>query len=177
MVTIYFPWIIKNRTLFACYRPTFTFNLCYNEAEPSLLFILEGGTVLTSIFLSSSIGNWILCLFTLLVTDGPLTCCMWTSSKKTICVDVRYGSGSFLYQYSSCLISTSSLSEIMNNMEKMKWVELLSLFTCLSLILNLFFLLWKYVEHDQPLLYLSIHCLFPLTLILCTLLYFLNFLF
>ena len=35
--------IFENRTSFACYRPILTFNLCYTEAEPSLLFILEGG--------------------------------------------------------------------------------------------------------------------------------------
>ena len=43
MVTISPPWIIKNRTSFACYHPIFTFYLGYTEEEPSLLFILEGG--------------------------------------------------------------------------------------------------------------------------------------
>ena len=37
------PWIVKNRTLFACYRPVLNFDLGYTKAEPSLLFILEGG--------------------------------------------------------------------------------------------------------------------------------------
>ena len=41
--------------------------------------------------------------------------------------------------------------------------------------LHLLFLLRNSVEHDQPLLHLSIPCLFPLTLILCSLLYFLIF--
>ena len=113
------PWIIKNRTSFACYRPILTFNLCYTKAEPSFLFILEGGlfrlivcpilTILTSTFPSSSLGNRMLCSFTLLVTGGPLTCWMWTSSKKTSWVDVRDGSFSLSYQDGSCLISTSSL--------------------------------------------------------------------
>ena len=29
--------------MFACYRPIFTFGIGYTDAEPSLLFILEGG--------------------------------------------------------------------------------------------------------------------------------------
>ena len=53
--------------------------------------------------------------------------------------------------------------------------QMLSVFTSFCLILHLIFLLRKSVEHDQPLLHLSIPCLFLLTLILRTLLYFLNF--
>ena len=59
-------------------------------------------------------------------------------------------------------------------MEKVKWVKLLSLFTSLHLILHLLFLLKKSVEYDQPLLHLSIPCLFPFTLILRSLLFFIN---
>ena len=44
----------------------------------------------------------------------------------------------------------------------------------ISFFFHLLFLLWKSVDHNQPLLHLSIPCLFPLTLILCSLLYFLN---
>ena len=114
-----FPWIIKNMILFACYRPIFTFNLGYTQAEPSLLFILEGGlfrlivrVIFTGFninFPSSYLGNRMLCSFNLLVTGGPLTCWMWTSSKKTSWVDVRDGSFSLSYQDGSCLTFTSSL--------------------------------------------------------------------
>ena len=113
--------------------------------------------------------------FNLLVVGGPLTCSMWTSPKKTIWVDVREGSCSLSYQYVTCLISPSSLLELTKNTEKVKQVELLSFFTSLHLILHLLFSLWKSVQHDPPLLHLSIPCLFPLTLILCSLLYFLIF--
>ena len=37
-----YPWIIKKRTPFACYRTILTFDLGYTKAEPSLLFILSG---------------------------------------------------------------------------------------------------------------------------------------
>ena len=37
------PSIIKNRTSFACYRTIINLGLGYTKAEPSLLFILEGG--------------------------------------------------------------------------------------------------------------------------------------
>ena len=114
-----FPWIIKRRTLFACYRPIFTLDIGYTKAEPSLLFILEGGlfrlivrVIFTGFninFPSSYLGNRILCSFNFLVTGGPLTFWMWTSSKKTSWVDVRDGSFSLSYQDGSCLISTSSL--------------------------------------------------------------------
>ena len=60
-------------------------------------------------------------------------------------------------------------------MEKLKLVKLWYLFTSLYLILHLLFILWNYVEHDQLLLHLLIPCLFPLSLIICTLLYYLNF--
>ena len=53
--------------------------------------------------------------------------------------------------------------------------QFFSLFISLHLILHLLFLLWKSVEHDQPLLHMPIPCLFPISLILRTLLYFLNF--
>ena len=33
----------QNRKLSACYSPIFTFDLGYTKAEPSVLFILEGG--------------------------------------------------------------------------------------------------------------------------------------
>ena len=38
-----FTCIIENRTSFSCYRPILTFNLGCTKAEPTLLFILEGG--------------------------------------------------------------------------------------------------------------------------------------
>ena len=60
-------------------------------------------------------------------------------------------------------------------MEKVKLVKLLYLFTSLHLILHLLFILCNSVENDQPLLHLSIHFLFPLTIILRSLLYFLIF--
>ena len=59
-------------------------------------------------------------------------------------------------------------------MEKVKLVKMLSLFTSLRLISRLFFILWKSIEHDQPLLHLSISFLFPISLVIFTLLYFLN---
>ena len=37
---------------------------------------------------------------------------------------------------------------------------------------HLLFLIWKTLEHDKPFLQLSIPCLFPLILILCSFLYF-----
>ena len=133
--------------------------------------------VLTSIFPSSSLGNRMLCSFNLFATGGPLTCWMWTSSKKTIWVDFRDGSCSLSYQDDSCLISTSSLFKITNNMEKVKRFKLLSLFTSLHLILHLLFSLWKSVENDKPLLQFSIHFLFLLYLIICNLLYSLIFIY
>ena len=113
------PWIIKNRTLFTCYHPIFTFDIGYTKSEYSLLFILEGGifrlivrvifTSLTSMLPSLSIGNCMLCSLNLLTLGGPLTCWMWKSSKKTSWVDFRDGSCSFMYQDGLCLISTSYL--------------------------------------------------------------------
>ena len=51
----------------------------------------------------------------------------------------------------------------------------LSLFAYFCLILYLIFLLWESVENDQPLLCLLVPFLFLISLILCTLLYFLIF--
>ena len=48
-------------------------------------------------------------------------------------------------------------------------------FISYNLILHLLFSLWKSVDHDQPLLNLSVTLLLPLTLNLCYLLYFLLF--
>ena len=113
------PWIIKNRTLFACYHTIFTVDIGYTESESSLLFILEVGifqlivrvifTALTSMLPSLSLGNCMLCSLNMITLGGPLTCWMWKSSKKTSWVDFRDGSCSFLYQDGSCLISTSYL--------------------------------------------------------------------
>ena len=61
-----------------------------------------------------------------------------------------------------------------NNMEKVKWVELLSLFQYYHffafLVVYLPCIIWKSVGHNQPLLRLAPSCFFPLTLILRTLL-------
>ena len=114
-----FPWIIKNRTPFACYRTIPTFDIGYTKEEPSLMFILEGGlfwlvfcvifTVFTINFPFFVSWNRMLSLFTLLVTGGTLTWLMWTWLKKNRWVDVRDVSYSLSYQDGSFLISTWSL--------------------------------------------------------------------
>ena len=83
----------------------------------------------------------ILCLLNLLVIGVPLTCWMWNSSKKTGWVDFRYGSCSLSYQGYLYLISTSYLLWIMNHIEMVKWVDLLSVFKSLYYIFHLVFIL------------------------------------
>ena len=70
---------------------------------------------LTSIFPSSYLGNRMFYSFTLLVTGGPLTCWMWTSSKKAIWVDVRDGSSSLSYQDGSWFMPYFHLLTFVNN--------------------------------------------------------------
>ena len=95
--------------------------------------------VLISILTSSSLGKCMLCSFNLILTGGTLTCWIWTSLKKTSWVDFRDRSCSLSYQDDSCLIILSSVLLITNNMEKVKWVNLLSLFMSLHLISHLLF--------------------------------------
>ena len=116
-----------------------------------------------------------LCSFKLLVIGGPPTCCMWTSSNKIGWVVIRDESCSFSYQDGSCLISTSSL--FLNNKQygKGEMSQVVVYAYVFAFNFYLLFILWKYVEHDKPLLHLWIPCLFPLSLILCTLFHFLNF--
>ena len=93
------PWIINNRTSFACYRPIFTFDLgCTKQNLPSCSYLkvdffgwlfVSYLPVLISIIPSSYIGNRMFFSSTLLVTGGPLTCWMWISLKKTSWVDFR----------------------------------------------------------------------------------------
>ena len=150
-----FPWIIKTGhwlhvivpfllSILATPRQSLPYCSYLKVAFFGWLFV-SYLPVLTSIFPSSFLGNRMLCLFTLLVTVGPLTCWMWTSPKKTIWLDVRDGSCSLSYQDGSCPIYTSSLFGITNNTDKVKWVKLLSLFSSLFLIFHLLFLFWKYV--------------------------------
>ena len=55
-----------------------------------------------------------------LVEGVPQTCLTWTSSKNTSCVEVNEGSCYLSQQDGTCLISTSSLLYLANNMEKLK---------------------------------------------------------
>ena len=77
-----FPWIIKNRTLFARYHPIFTFDLGYTKAEYSLLFILEGGLfrlIVRAIFTVFNINVPLFISWKPYVVFIKLTCRRWST--------------------------------------------------------------------------------------------------
>ena len=81
---------------------------------------------------------------------------MWNLLKNTSWVDFNEGSWFLSQQNGTCLISTSPLLSLANNMGKLKWVELLYIFSLLffrGFVLYLLFILWKLVEHNQPLFF------------------------
>ena len=158
-----FPLNNEKRTLFTYYRHTFTLDLGYTKAAPSLLFILEGGIfrlIFCVIFTIFNINSPFFISWKTYVVFVHLACHRWSTNLLDVEL-MRENELERCQRYNLLFVVPGWLMPyfhlppfvLTNNMEKVKWVKLLSLFTSLHLISHLLFLLWKSVEHYQPLLH------------------------